>query len=91
MNVFPRKIPFTGATAKTRVTELLGRDWARLIVMDGLVPFDPQDEHTSAHAWDDKKNYLMVAMALINQQRLMISFTIYVVNDKSCFIFSRSS
>ena len=43
-------VSFIGAKAKTRVTESLGRNWARLAVMDGLVPFDPPDEHTSAHA-----------------------------------------
>ena len=43
-------VSFIGAKAKTRVTGSLGRNWARLTVMDGLVPFDPSDEHTSAHA-----------------------------------------
>ena len=43
-------VSFIGAKAKTRVTGSLGRNWARLAVMDGLVPFDPPDEHTSAHA-----------------------------------------
>ena len=43
-------VSFIGAKAKTRVTGSLGRNWARLAVMDGLVPFDPPDEHTLAHA-----------------------------------------
>ena len=43
-------VSFIGAKAKMRVTGSLGRNWARLAVMDGLVPFDLPDEHTSAHA-----------------------------------------
>ena len=43
-------VSFIGVKAKTRVTGSLGRSWARLVAMDGLVPLDPQDEHTSAHA-----------------------------------------
>ena len=43
-------VSFIGAKAKTRVTGSLGRNWARLAVMDGLVTFDPPDEHTLAHA-----------------------------------------
>ena len=43
-------VSFIGAKAKTRVTGSLGRNWARLAVMDGPVPFDPPDEHTLAHA-----------------------------------------
>ena len=42
-------VSFIGAKAKTRVTGSSGRNRARLAVMDGLVPFDPLDEHTSAH------------------------------------------
>ena len=43
-------VSFIGAKAKTRATGSLGRNWARLAVMDGLVQFDPPDEPTSAHA-----------------------------------------
>ena len=43
-------VSFIGAKAKTRVTGSLGRNWARLVLMDGLVPFDPPHENTSAHA-----------------------------------------
>ena len=43
-------VSFIGAKAKTRVTGSLGRNWAHLAVMDGLVSSDPPDEHTSAHA-----------------------------------------
>ena len=55
--------------------------------MDGLVPFDPPDEHTSAHA-GMIKNYSICETALMNvcilaEQRLTISFIIYAVNDKS--------
>ena len=43
-------VSFIGAKAKTRVTGSLGRNWARLAVMDGPVPFDPPDKHALAHA-----------------------------------------
>ena len=43
-------VSFIGAKTKTRARGSLGRNWTRLAVMDGLVPFDPPDEHTSAHA-----------------------------------------
>ena len=80
-------VSFIGAKAKTRVTGSLGRNWARLAVMDGLVTFDPPDEHTSAHA-EMIKNYSICETALMNvcilaEQRLTISFIIYAVNDKS--------
>ena len=38
-----------GAKAKARVTGSPGRNWAHQAVMGGLVPFDSQDEHKSAH------------------------------------------
>ena len=34
-------VSFIGVQAKMRVTGSLGRNWARLAVLDGLVPFDP--------------------------------------------------
>ena len=40
---------FIGAKAIMRVTGSLGCNWARLAVMDGLVPFNPPDEHMSGH------------------------------------------
>ena len=58
----------------------------RIAVMDGLVPFDPPDEHTSAHARIIKWLLDMqdgINACILTEQRLTISFIIYAVNDKS--------
>ena len=42
------------AKAKTRVNGSLGRYWARLVIMGGIVPFDIQDEFIIWSCWHDK-------------------------------------
>ena len=56
--------------------------------MDGLIPFDPPDEHTSAHAGMikellDMRDGVLMNVFILAEQRLTISFITYAVNDKS--------